>query len=359
MPHGDDDNDEARRDDDPGAPICVQYNFSQTVPASLGVPMQIRLLSASNDTLVTVHGACDVLAWSLLRNVAPQRIEIDIAMDYVTGIAISPHNSSVIALVFRLGTRYEAWTFDWANQIADAILAPGTDFHSVQYSPDGRLLAWISGEGIDVWEPLLNTHVKTIRESKKRTNGLPTARFAFTPDSRRIATVDRSGRLVTWDVASWSCTGESKPKRAWDEDGREVVQLVAGKGRVIVVSCEIGERRTWRLTTWWPDNGGRAGFEMNGCAYGCVPQDGRFIATVQLDGGKLRIRDSNSGVCLDQSTQGIAKVDCHREDDDMAVAGRQIGLEATAVPKDQRTTNERTNEWMRTHELSDTHDDDG
>ncbi|KAK2011919.1 hypothetical protein LZ32DRAFT_629192 [Colletotrichum eremochloae] len=321
-----DDHDEARGDDVPGAPICAQYNFSQTVPASLGVPMRIRLLSASDDILVTVHGDRDVLVWSLCRNVAPQRIEIDIAMDYVTGIAISPQSSSIIALVFRLGARYEAWTYDWVNQTAEDMAAPGTNFHSVQYSPDGRLLAWISGEGIDIWETLLNTHVRTIRESQKRTNGLPTARFAFTPDSCRIAAADCSGRLTAWVVGSWSCIGESKSRRAWDEDGREVVQLVACKGRVIVVSCEVGQPRTWRLTTWWPDHGGRAGFEMNGCAYACVPRDGRFVATVQSDGGKLRIRDPNSGVCLDQSTQGIAKVDRQRNHDYMAVGGPRVGL---------------------------------
>ncbi|KAK2043456.1 hypothetical protein LZ31DRAFT_468391 [Colletotrichum somersetense] len=320
----DNDDDDARRNGMPKASICVQYNFSQTVPASLGVPMRIRLSNASDDALVTVHGERDVLAWSMRRNVAPQRIEIDIAMDYVTGIAICPHNSNVIALVFRLGTRYEAWTYDWVSRTAEDIAAPGTDFHSIQYSPDGRLLAWISGEGIDIWETVLNTHVKTIRDNKKRSIGLPMARFAFTPDSCRIATADRSGRLTAWAVGSWSCIGESKAKRAWDEDGREVVQLVACKGRVVVVSCEVEEPRTWRLTTWWPDNGGRAGFEMNGCAYGCVPRDGSFVATVQSDGGKLRIRDSNSGVCLDQSTQGIAKVDRHREDDHVAVGCRKI-----------------------------------
>ncbi|EFQ27313.1 uncharacterized protein GLRG_01808 [Colletotrichum graminicola M1.001] len=337
----DDDGDEARRNGMPGASICVQYNFSQTVPASLGVPMHIRLSSASDNALVTVHGERDVLAWSLRRNVAPQRIEIDIAMDYVTGIAISPHGSGVIALAFRLGTRYEVWTYDWVNRTGEAVAAPGTDLHSIQYSPDGRLLAWISGGGVDIWETILNTHVRTLRESIKRTNGLPTTRFAFTPDSCRIATADWSGRLTAWTVGSWSYIGESKPKRAWDEDGREVVQLVACKGRVIVVSCEVGEPQTWRLTTWWPDNGGRAWFEMKGCAYGCVPCDGRFVATVQLDGGKLRIRDSNSGVCLDQSTQGIAKVDCHREDDNVAVGGHQIEPSATDEPG---ATSERTSE---------------
>ncbi|KAK1998214.1 hypothetical protein LX36DRAFT_690850 [Colletotrichum falcatum] len=328
MLHGDGDGeDEARGDDKAGASICVQYNFSQTVPASLGVPMRIRLLSASNDALLTVHGERDVLAWSMRRNVAPQRIEIDITMDYVTGIAISPHDSEVIALSFRLGASYEAWTYDLVNRTAEPIGAPGIDFHSIQYSPDGRLLAWITSEGIDIWETVLNTHVRTIRESMKRRNGQPTARFAFTPDSCRIATVDRSGRLTAWAVGSWSYIGESKAKRAWDADGREVVQLVACKGGVMVVSCDVGETPTWRLTTWWPDSGGRAGFEMNGCAYGCVPRDGRFVATVQLDGGKLRIRDPNSGVCLDQSTQGIAK------DDYVAVGDGRIGrLKPTDKP---------------------------
>ncbi|CCF35164.1 hypothetical protein CH063_07006 [Colletotrichum higginsianum] len=303
----DDDDDDARRNGCSGEPICVQYKFSQTVPPSKGIPAQIRLLSMSKYSFVTVHGDCDILIWNSLRNVPPRRVVVDIVMDHITGVAISPTNSSIIALTFRLGTMHEAWTFDLASRTTEAKLSTGMDFHTVQFSPDGRLLAWISAGCVDVWETVLATHVLTIRESKSRTNGLPTARFAFTPDSSRMATVDRSGRLTSWDATTWSLVDESKAKKAWDDEGREAVQLVASKERVMVVSRKGQESGTWALTTWWPENGSRAELEMKGCEFGCVPGDGGFVATVQSDGGKLRIRDSRNGVCLDQSTQGIAK----------------------------------------------------
>ncbi|GJC77281.1 hypothetical protein ColLi_00119 [Colletotrichum liriopes] len=103
-PHGDTDSyDDARRDGKTGEPILVRYKFSQTVPTSQGIPTQIRILSTSNDTLATVHGD---------RDVPPQRIDIDIMMDYVTSITISPTSSNVIALTFRLRATHEAWTFD-------------------------------------------------------------------------------------------------------------------------------------------------------------------------------------------------------------------------------------------------------
>ncbi|EQB57840.1 hypothetical protein CGLO_01991 [Colletotrichum gloeosporioides Cg-14] len=292
-------------------PICVQYKFSRTVPTGQGLTTQIRLLSICDTLLATVHGDRDVLIWSLERNVPPTVVEFDVVrMDRITGIAFSPTSSRVIALSFRTGARHEVWSLDWASQTAEAVFEAGADAHEVQFSPDGRLLTWIAGGCIDVWETLINTHVVTLREGRKKTGGLPVCKFAFTPDSSRIATLDRAGRMTTWDVATWADVKESRAKTAsWESVGREAMQLVAD-GRRVMAACRQTDGTspwTWRLTTWWPENGSRAELEMNGCAFACVPRNGRFVATVQADGGRLRMRDVGNGVCLDQSTQGIAK----------------------------------------------------
>ncbi|OHW97468.1 hypothetical protein CSPAE12_03803 [Colletotrichum incanum] len=93
MPHGENDSyDDGRHDDTTDESICVQYEFSQTVLTSQGIPTIIRILSISNDTLATVHGNRDVLIWNLFHNVPPRCIDVDIMMDHVTGIAISPYN---------------------------------------------------------------------------------------------------------------------------------------------------------------------------------------------------------------------------------------------------------------------------
>src|SRR5689334_18948424 len=102
MPHGDGAN--AECEDKAPEPICVQYKFSRTIPTGQGIATQIRLLSVSHDLLATVHGERDVLIWDLVRNTPPQRIEIDILIDQITSIAVSPTSSNVLALSFRLGT---------------------------------------------------------------------------------------------------------------------------------------------------------------------------------------------------------------------------------------------------------------
>ncbi|KAK7444972.1 hypothetical protein Landi51_08330 [Colletotrichum acutatum] len=298
-----------RREDRLDEPIYAQYRFSHTVPSGQGIAPHIRLLSISEDILATVHGERDVLIWNVKLNLPPQRIEIDIVLDHITGIAISPASSNVIALSFQLGSKCEVWTFNWADKTPEAMFTTGLDFHSPQFSPDGRLLAWISAGCVDVWETIIDTHVQTISESKKVTSGRPVSRFAFSTDSSRLVTVDRSGRLVSWDIATWSYIGESKAQPAMDNSGWEPVQLVTDARRVMMVSRGVdGEvPQRWRLTTWWPSSGNRAELEMDGCVYGCVPGNCAFVATVQSDGGKLRIRDANNGMCFDQSTQGIAK----------------------------------------------------
>ncbi|KAF9874200.1 hypothetical protein CkaCkLH20_08183 [Colletotrichum karsti] len=316
-----------REDGLPPEPICVQYRFSQTAPTGQGIPTQIRLLTVSEKLLATVHGDRDVLIWNLTRNAPPRSVEIEAMMDRITGIAFSPTSDRVLAVSFRLGASHEVWSYDWGSGTAEAVFETGgADFHSVQFSPDGRLLAWISGGCVDVWETVINTHVVTLRESKRKTNGMPVARFAFTPDSSRIATLDRAGRMTTWDVATWDvatwdvatwsdvkeslCGKTGGASASWDGVGREAMQLVAdGRGRVMAACRQTDGTSpwTWRLTTWWPENGSRAELEMNGCAFACVPRNGGFVATVQADGGRLRIRDVGNGVCLDQSTQGIAK----------------------------------------------------
>ncbi|KAK1635742.1 hypothetical protein BDP81DRAFT_450594 [Colletotrichum phormii] len=280
MPH---DTVMTRREDSLDEPIYAQYRFSQTVPSGQGIGPHIRLLSVSEDILATVHGDRDVLIWNVKRNLPPQRIEIEIVLDFITGIAISPASSNIVALSFRLGPKCEVWTFNWADQVAEAMFTTGLDLHSPQFSPDGRLLAWISAGSVDVWETIINTHVQTVSENQ-------------------------SGRLVSWDVVTWSYIGESKVQPAMDDDGREPVQLVTDNRRVMMVSREVGEvAQRWRLTTWWPSSDNRSELEMDGCVYGCVPGNCAFVATVQSDGGKLRIRDTNKGMCFDQSTQGIAK----------------------------------------------------
>ncbi|KAF6833783.1 WD-40 repeat protein [Colletotrichum musicola] len=303
------------REDGLPEPICVQYRFSQTVPTGRGITTHIRLLSVCDKMLATVHGERDVLMWNLACNAPPQRVDVDVDMDRVTGIAFSPTSSSVIALTFVLGGAHEVWTYDWTTRTPEAKLQTGSDFHSVQFSPDGRLLAFIAGRNIEVWETLINTHVATLREGRRKTtSGLPgVSKFAFTPDSRRIATLDGTGRMTIRAAgeASWvdGQDRESLAKTAWDGVGREAMQLVAD-GRRVMAACRQTDGTspwTWRLTTWWPENGSRAELEMNGCAFACVPRHGNFVATVQADGGRLRIRDSSNGVCLDQSTQGIAK----------------------------------------------------
>ncbi|KAL2879741.1 hypothetical protein SGCOL_004784 [Colletotrichum sp. CLE4] len=305
MPH---DTVMTRREDSLDEPIYAQYRFSQTVPSGQGIAPHIRLLSVSEDILATVHGDRDVLIWNVKRNLPPQRIEIAIVLGFITGIAISPASSNIVALSFRLGPKCEVWTFNWADQVVEAMFTTGLDLHSPQFSPDGRLLAWISAGCVDIWETIINTHVQTISESKKATSGRSVSRFAFSSDSSRIATVYQSGRLVSWDVATWSYIGESKVQPAIDDDGWERVQLVTDNRRVMMVSREVNEvARRWRLTTWWPSSDNRSELEMDGCVYGCVPGNCAFVATVQSDGGKLRIRDTNNGMCFDQSTQGIAK----------------------------------------------------
>ncbi|TDZ36856.1 hypothetical protein CTRI78_v011228 [Colletotrichum trifolii] len=291
-------------------PICVRYRFSQTAPTGQGIATQIRLLSVCDRLLATVHGDRDVLIWKLASNAEPpQRVELDMSVDRITGIAFSPTSSKVLALSFTCNGAHELWTYDWARRTVEATYRTGSDFHSAQFSPDGRLLAHVAAGGVDVWETVINTHVVTLREGRRRTDGLAVCKFGFSDDSRRLVTLDRAGRLVCWDVATWADVRESRAKAAWDGLGREPMQVVAVGERVLAACRQTygSSPWTWRLTTWWPDNGSRAELEMNGCAFACIPRNGAFVATVQADGGRVRIRDAGNGVCLDQSTQGIAK----------------------------------------------------
>src|SRR5262249_7406785 len=65
-----------------------------------------------------------------------------------------------------------------------------------QFSPDGKLLAGISGATVHIWDVATWQPVGELKGGKARVIGL-----AFAPDGRILATGDTVGALRLWDVA--------------------------------------------------------------------------------------------------------------------------------------------------------------
>lgn len=158
-----------------------------------------------------------------------------IAIDgWIAHIAMSPDGKSL------------AWASD-AKAVHLVDLATGREVRAfsgkpsgaaaLQFSPDGRLLAFGSYDVVRVWSASSGDEILTLQHP-----GGGSVRVAFSPDGKTLVTGARAKALRLWDVS----TGKELGRRAEHTDG---IRSLAFSPRRDVLAAGSGERdvRLWSL----------------------------------------------------------------------------------------------------------------
>ena len=165
---------------------------------------------------------------------------------------------------------------------------------ALQFSPDSRHLAWISGNNCRVWKPLMGEEPQTLPLHPGRC-GVFTFALSFDPESRRIATahgsIDCYGRssgsdacgVRVWDLVAGATlailVGHSQRVNdiAFSPDGRSLL-TVSKKRSARIWDAKSGKKRLFKL---FKDMD-----HKRVMTHALFSPDGKYIATGS-DGGRV------------------------------------------------------------------------
>jgi WD40 repeat protein len=120
---------------------------------------------------------------------------------YVTGVALAGKQLVSGGYDGKL-----VWWDTAAGKVARTVDAHGRWVRRVVASPDGRRVASVADDMLaKVWDADTGAVVHTLRGHRERTqHDFPSMLFtaAFSPDGRHLATADKVGHVVVWDVAA-------------------------------------------------------------------------------------------------------------------------------------------------------------
>jgi WD40 repeat protein len=161
------------------------------------------------------------------------------------------------------------------------VLAGHKHVTALAYSPDGRMLAIASSQGLVLWDAATGARVRALA-GPEPSNGFTwvSGTVAFAPDGRVVAAGDRTGRIRLWNVADGTLAGELSPRG----DLRELSSLVyAPDGRTLAFAGSPGGVGLWDTT------GDRVRMLAGAAAPGspgatlAFSADGRHIVQVRYD----------------------------------------------------------------------------
>jgi WD40 repeat protein/serine/threonine protein kinase len=110
----------------------------------------------------------------------------------------------------------------------EQIPALGTDVSTLIYSPDGTLLVSGSENGkIRVWSCAERRLLRQLDGHKE-----PIVRFYFRADGRRLLSVDRKGKAISWDALTWQAGQTFGVEFVWQWPG-----AVSPDGRLLAIGA--------------------------------------------------------------------------------------------------------------------------
>jgi RNA polymerase sigma factor (sigma-70 family) len=202
----------------------------------------------------------------------------------------------------------------------------------VAWTADGQLLAAATHKTVFVWDVGTETKVREFDQGDRGLNLLCKRSLAFSPDSKRLATIDR-----IWDLASGklvcTCEGRHSGGVSYAPDGKAVAtagydgavrlhdpntgqelphvrgvggsgdflwlgfapdgrRLVALRGEVRPAACEPG---TARLQSWTVDGREARDLVLDGCGRSAAMSRDGAVFVMAGDGGALTVWDTVSG----------------------------------------------------------------
>jgi WD40 repeat protein len=145
----------------------------------------------------------------------------------------------------------ELWDLAGMKRVSDDQTAyQMSHTHDATFSPNGNLLALVSGYGLDVWDVKRLVQVHKIRDLY--VGGLDLMHLVsvtFAPDGRTIATGDDKGRIALRDAA----TGRSLGDVVQTTEKKEITALAFTPDGKTLLSASLGEPLPG-ITMWAIDN---------------------------------------------------------------------------------------------------------
>ncbi|MBI4348375.1 MAG: protein kinase [Elusimicrobia bacterium] len=274
------------------APRALAGDFSATERSILpghGGPLTGLVFSPDGRFLLSaggVQGAGDVRLWDVAGGRLRQQLSIP-AKHFP--IALSSDGKTLAASPRGSGSGIHI--LDMASG-SDQELAVGSHQGDVraQFSPDGRSLAWESGDrALSIWD-LRTRSQKVVLTSPLTLAGA----IAFSPNGRVIAASCRDRVIRVWNVetgalfAQFPVTGVGARALAFSPDGRALALLHDDGGRSTLALLDmILEKSNWTL-----DDGLQAARDFAGAV--AFSPDGRRLAFTGSEGGVVFV-DSKSG----------------------------------------------------------------
>ena len=159
------------------------------------------------------------------------------------GMAFDPSGALLATCFGVLGAKaFDSVIYLWDARTGEQVAALravrySTHPTAIRFSPDGSRLAGVYGANLILWDVRGRVEVARRQVGKKHFKGL-----AFTPDGRRLITVNNDERVYAWDPADWSEAGDV----SW-EIGKLGAVAVAPDGRRAAAGGSTGKVAIWGL----------------------------------------------------------------------------------------------------------------
>lgn len=187
------------------AEISELARWGRGVITDIDLSADGRFLAVAAGAAVFIHDAADLA-------VEPQVIQ---APGHVSAVALAPSGDRVALAVS--GPEVQVWQVASAEKLFTL-----ADMWAPQFSPDGRALAALTAETVEVWDGAGDTHLASFAAGQ-----LP--RFRFAPHADQIAVWSISSNPVTfYDWSSGRLLSESEPTGHRQDAMTDQYHLYAG-----------------------------------------------------------------------------------------------------------------------------------